>query len=62
MTEVFIPFWIIAGAIGIPTAWLWWHDRRAGPGLCPKCRYDLAGLADGAACPECGCTETARER
>ncbi|HZW09108.1 MAG TPA: hypothetical protein VFF69_04320 [Phycisphaerales bacterium] len=23
-------------------------------GRCPKCRYDLAGVASGAKCPECG--------
>ena len=28
--------------------------RRAGLDLCPKCRYDRAGLATGAVCPECG--------
>lgn len=27
--------------------------RRAAKGVCPKCRYDLRGLAGGV-CPECG--------
>jgi hypothetical protein len=28
--------------------------RRYGKGRCPSCGYDRAGLAEGAACPECG--------
>ncbi len=27
---------------------------RRGRGRCPSCDYDRAGLAEGAACPECG--------
>jgi hypothetical protein len=27
---------------------------RRGKGRCPSCGYDRAGLAEGAACPECG--------
>jgi hypothetical protein len=44
----------------IPTAAAWYLDtlarRRANEGgnLCPNCRYDRAGLAAGAKCPECG--------
>jgi hypothetical protein len=39
----------------IPAGLLWWKDlRRLGPGRCPKCGYDRAGLTAGANCPECG--------
>ncbi|MCA9278148.1 MAG: hypothetical protein H6815_05075 [Phycisphaeraceae bacterium] len=33
-----------------------------GKGLCPVCRYDLAGLAFEAQCPECGATASDRDR
>jgi hypothetical protein len=49
-----MPFWIIALAVAIPTAPLWWFDRRAYPlGHCVKCGYDLTGNVSGH-CPECG--------
>jgi hypothetical protein len=53
---VAIPLWVVWVAIGVPTALLWHRDRRYrfGPGHCPNCGYSLAGLAAGAACPECG--------
>ena len=53
--EFAFPLWIAVCALALPTAYLFYADaRRRAPGLCPKCRYDRAGLAAGAKCPECG--------
>ncbi|GJQ29904.1 MAG: hypothetical protein HBSAPP03_17880 [Phycisphaerae bacterium] len=53
-----VPCWLAAGVLGvIPIVdILGWvrRLRRRREGCCPKCGYDLAGLANGAACPECG--------
>lgn len=49
-----LPMWFILLFTGVPTAWLSRIDRRTQPGQCHACGYDLAGLADGAVCPECG--------
>ena len=50
--------WVPVAVAGVVAAIPWRLDalerRRAGAGRCPKCRYDRAGLAMGAACPECG--------
>jgi hypothetical protein len=53
-----MPTWIPAGLVLLVTARAWWIDcrirRLASVHLCPKCRYDRAGLATGSVCPECG--------
>lgn len=50
-----LPLWIPAAAIALPLAIVVWRGRApAGYGRCAACGYDLAGLAAGAVCPECG--------
>jgi len=49
-----VPLWIPFVAVSMPTALLWWRDRRRiPPGHCRKCGYDLTGNVSGV-CPECG--------
>jgi hypothetical protein len=49
-----LPLWIPFVLIAIPTAALWWRDRRRiRPGCCRKCGYNLTGNVSGV-CPECG--------
>lgn len=52
--EVIVPFWTVGAIALIGGVFAWRRSRRPGPGLCAKCRYDLAGLSAGAKCPECG--------
>ena len=45
-----VPFLVI----GLPTAFLWYRDRRRiPPGHCQHCGYNLTGNVSGV-CPECG--------
>ncbi|MGH7130657.1 MAG: hypothetical protein ACREJO_01770 [Phycisphaerales bacterium] len=48
----------LVGASLLGGGWLVWSGRRARrramTGVCGKCGYDLAGLAAGSPCPECG--------
>ncbi len=57
LVTVDVPLWMVQGVLAVPTAWLWWRDRRSRwVGHCLTCGYDLAGLARGGGtpCPECG--------
>ncbi len=48
-----VSIWVPFVAIAIPTALLWWLDRRRlSPGHCQKCGYNLTGNVSGR-CPEC---------
>jgi hypothetical protein len=49
-----LPYWLLLLPIALPTAVLWWRDRRRFPaGHCAKCGYNLTGNVSGR-CPECG--------
>ena len=50
---VFIPLWIPFVAMAIPTALVWYRDRRPPKGHCQRCGYNLTGNVTGI-CPECG--------
>ena len=49
----YIPFWMLLALVGLPTAILWYRDRRWPKGRCQSCGYDLTGNVSGI-CPECG--------
>ena len=55
-----LPQWLVFAAIALPTAFLWWCDRRVPPGHCQHCGYDLTGNVSGR-CPECGADIPARQ-
>jgi len=48
-----LPIWLILTVLIMPTAFLWWRDRRYPRGHCQYCGYDLTGNVSGR-CPECG--------
>ncbi|MCP4590956.1 MAG: hydrogenase maturation nickel metallochaperone HypA [bacterium] len=48
-----LPLWMVALTMAVPTAFLWWRDRRWPPGRCQFCGYDLTANTSGV-CPECG--------
>ncbi len=54
-TRMFLPMWMIAPFVFIPTFLLWRKDRRTPEGHCPNCDYDLTGNVSGK-CSECGVT------
>ena len=39
-----LPLWIPITLVTLPTAYLFYRDRRHPPGHCQKCGYDLAML------------------
>ncbi len=49
-----VPYWCLLVPAGVPTALLFFLDRRKiPPGHCQACGYDLRTLTSGR-CPECG--------
>jgi len=50
---VWIPLWLPFVGIVVPTAYLFYRDRRHPPGHCQRCGYNLTGNESGV-CPECG--------
>jgi hypothetical protein len=50
-----VPLWAPLVLSGCAVAVTWrMTRRRVRPMECPRCAYDLSGLASGSVCPECG--------
>ncbi len=67
MDQTMLPYYPVIPGFAADTALyagVWWallfgpgatrRSRRRRRGLCPRCAYDLKGLAPGSPCPECG--------
>jgi hypothetical protein len=53
-TCLLVPFWLLFLIAALPTALLFYLNRRKiPPGHCSGCEYDLRGIESGI-CPECG--------
>ena len=53
VSKLFCPIWMLLLPAALPTAYLFYRDRRHPPGHCQRCGYDLTGNESGV-CPECG--------
>ena len=54
--HLFLPWPFVAACLAVAPALRarrWWRARRAAPGHCQRCGYDLTGNQSGV-CPECG--------
>ena len=53
-TRIVFPLWMPLVVASVPTAFLFWRDRRRiPPGHCQRCGYNLTGNVSGK-CSECG--------
>ena len=58
-----LPLWLPFLLIALPTGFLFYRDRKAKPGLCAVCHYDLRGLPETTMnCPECGTSRAGNVR
>ena len=53
-----MPWWGLLAVLPVVgpfyIAYRYWHPRRQGDLICPKCDYDLRGSKQSTTCPECG--------